>query len=98
MAQNDTPFSVGQAVRVYANPYMRSKAETDHVDAGRPATIERQMPDAEDYEVKFSDDAEPISAFVTADSLLPAGKEGARARHLAKRARRSSTCATGMQT
>jgi hypothetical protein len=70
----ENQYHGGDVVRVYDGPYWRSQAE--HVgdapeSASRPATIVREMPyEPGDYEVEFTDGAEPASAYVTAHVLM----------------------------
>lgn len=70
-----TSFSQGDAVRVYDTPDNRARAEHTGADVrSRPAVVEREMPyDAGRFQVAFADGAEPTSAIVSDEYLLPAG-------------------------
>jgi hypothetical protein len=70
----ETRYQAGDAVRVFDGPFWRQQllVGTAPASASRPATIVRQMPDATDYQVEFTDGQQPAEAFVDAQVLLPA--------------------------
>lgn len=68
-----TSYEQGAVVRVFDTPGNRARAE--HGEAGIPsraATIARQMPYEDAYEVTFADGGEPATQILTVEYLLPA--------------------------
>lgn len=89
-----TQYQAKDKVLVFDGPFWRAEAEHGNngapASASRAAVIERQMPDADDYEVTFTDGAEPAQAFVDVHVLMLASDvkaaKAARAERAAKAA------------
>jgi hypothetical protein len=69
-----TSYNAGDAVRVYETPGNRARAEFGESGVpARAATVTREHPnDPGAFELAYTDGAEPATAYVAADVLLPA--------------------------